>query len=306
MDFENYNWCLTLPEEFASATDFKADEAIRLDWSITLPKSFSLWEWIYSTNYQNGWGSCTANATSHGVQVLNVKSKWVKPKTSNLITPNWKDLRTKMWHDLKDINDSGDYVEKAVSTALKMNIINEEWGESTFDWYATQDWSMDDKGIETIKRYLYNGNPVVWCMKWNKITWNELSAWQLKTIIPVTERNWGHAICCVGWDEWGFWFVNSWRTNDWKWLKCRFYVTYDILKRAGTMFNWRYWLPYKEEQAKQDPEYIKRKNIYVEVLKQLKKTYPNETPTMQKAIEDFSKVCRREYPELNEELPLNS
>ena len=72
------------------------------------------------------------------------------------------------------------------------------------------------------------------------------------------------------------------------------------------MFNRRYWLPFKKSQVINDPEYIKRKNRYLLVLSELKKTYPNETPTMQKAIEDFSKVCRREYPELNEELPLNS
>ena len=52
MDYENYNGCLTLPLEFADARDFKAEETIQLDTSITLPKSFSLGEWIYSTNYQ--------------------------------------------------------------------------------------------------------------------------------------------------------------------------------------------------------------------------------------------------------------
>ena len=77
MDFENYNWCLTLPEEYASATDFKAETTIELDLSVKLPKSFSLWEWVYQTNYQGKYGSCTANATSHWVQVLNVDRKSV-------------------------------------------------------------------------------------------------------------------------------------------------------------------------------------------------------------------------------------
>ena len=63
-------------------------------------------------------------------------------------------------------------------------------------------------------------------------------------------------------------------------------------------------MPFKKEQAKDDPERIKRKNIYLAVLGGLKKTYPNENSNMQKAIEDFSKVCRKEYPEINEELPL--
>lgn len=306
MDFENYNWCLTLPQEFASATDFKAEATIELDMSVQLPKSFSLWEWVYQTNYQGSYGSCTANATSHWVQVLNVKAGGKKPETNNIITPSWRDLRTKMWHDLKNVNDSWDYVEKAVTTALKNWISNEEWGTSTFDWYAYWQWSENNKWIEMIKRYIYNWNPVVWCMRWNSKTWIELSNWQLKTIVPAAERNWGHAIACVGWDEWGLWFLNSWKTNDWKWLKCRFYVTYDVMKNAAWTFNWRYWLPFKKEQAKKDPEYIKRKNIYVAVITALKKTYPNESPDMQQAIEAFSKICRSTYEELNSELPLNS
>lgn len=72
------------------------------------------------------------------------------------------------------------------------------------------------------------------------------------------------------------------------------------------MFNWRYWVPFLKVQAIQDPEYIKRKNIYIAALQVFKKTYPNENPHMQKAIEEFSKVCRTQYPEINQELPLNS
>ena len=306
MDYEHYNGCLTLPEELADARDFKAEETIELDWSIKLPKSFSLGERIYQTNYQNGWGSCTSNATSHGVQVLEVKAKWVKPISSNLITPSRKDLRTKMWHNLKDINDSWDYVEKAVSTAYKMKISNEEWWESEIDGYCVDSRTTTNKWIERVKRYIYNGNPVVWCMRGNANTRNELSAWQLKTYVDVADRTGGHAITCVGWDEWGLWFVNSRRTNDGKGLKSRFYVTYSFLLDSWSMFNRRYWLPFKKSQVINDPEYIKRKNRYLLVLSELKKTYPIENSNMQKAIEDFSKVCRREYPELNEELPLNS
>lgn len=303
-DYENYNGCLTLPVEFASATDFKAEETIELDLSVKLPKSFSLGEWIYTTNYQWAYGSCTSNATSHWVQILNVKDKWIKPTKENLITPSWRDLWTKMWHNLKDINDSWDYVEKAVTTALKEWIANEEWGISTFDWYATANWTTDKSGIEKIKRYIYNGNPVIWCLQWNRTTWNELSAWQLKTVIPYGERDGWHAIACVGWDEGWLWFVNSWRTNDWKWLKSRFYATYEFLMKSGTMLNWRYWLPFKKSQINNSPEYIKRKNIYKAVIQALKKTYPEESPEVQKAIEQFSKTIRLNYKELNEELPL--
>lgn len=305
MDYEKYNGCLTLPLEFADARDFKAEETIQLDTSIKLPKSFSLGEWIYSTNYQWAYGSCTSNATSHWVQVLNVKENWVKPETSNIITPSWRDLWSKMGHDLNDINDSWDYVEKAVKTALKNWISNEEWGVSTFDWYAYGEWTEDNKWIEAIKRYLYNWNPVVWCMRWNKTTWTELSLGELKTVIPTLERDGWHAITCVWWDEWWLWFVNSWRTNDWKGLKSRFYVSNSFLKRSHWMFNRRYWLPFKKEQANNSPEYLKRKSNYVLILSVLKKLYPEESNEMQKAIEQFSQNCRKNYPEINEELPLN-
>lgn len=306
MDYENYNGCLALPQEFASATDFNAETTIDLDWSLKLPKHFSLGERVYSTNYQWSYGSCTANSTSHWVQVLNVKAKWVKPVNANLITPSWRDLRQKMGHNLKDVNDSWDYVEKAVSTAYKNWISNEEWGVSNIDGYATQNWSTNEKWIETIKRFIFNGQPVIWLLQWNKNTWGELTKWHLKTFVPVNERTWGHAIACVWWDEGWLWFLNSWRTNDWKGLKSRFYVEYSFLKNSGTMFNWRYWIPFLKAQAIQDPEYIKRKNIYKACIEALKKTYPNEGPNMQRAIEEFSRVCRAEYPEINQELPLNS
>jgi hypothetical protein len=40
------------------------------------------------------------------------------PKDRNIITPDWKDLWTKMGHNPSKY-EGGDYVEKAVNTALK-------------------------------------------------------------------------------------------------------------------------------------------------------------------------------------------
>lgn len=297
-------WCLTLSEEVMDARDFKAEEAIKLDLTIKLPKSFSLWEWVYMTNYQNWWGSCTANATSHWVQVMNVKDNWIKPVDSNIITPSWRDLWSNMGHDLENKNDSWDYVEVALNTALKVWIKTEEWWVVNFDWYSYDSWSGTDKDIEKIKRYLYNWNPIARCLRGNKTTWSEITKWELKTFIPASERTWGHAICCVGWDEWGLWFLNSWSTNDWKGLKSRFYVSNKFLKSGGWMFNRRYRPMFKKEQAKVDPEYLKRKNNAVLVLKSLKKMYPEEKSGVQKAIEKLSQEFRKAYPEINTELPL--
>lgn len=303
MDYENYNWCLTLPAEFADSRDFKADEAIQLDTSIKLPESYSLGKWIYRTNYQWTYGSCTANSTCHWVQILNVRKWWVEPNDKNIITPSWRDLWWKMWHNLNDVSDSWDYVEKAVKTALDEWIfIEENWELARFDWYATDEWGVDDESIEKMKRYLYKGCPIIWVLRGNKQTWKELTAWELKT--RPTGATWWHAIALVGWDKWWMWFVNSWGTNDWKGLKSRFFVTYDNMKKVGWLFNYRYWVLYIKEDEKKTAEYLKRKNLWVGIIKLLKKTYPEESPKMQKAIEEFSKAYRSEYPEINSEVPL--
>lgn len=88
--------CLTLSEDVMDARDFKVEEAIQLDESIELPKSFSLGKWVRTTNYQNGRGSCTANATSHGFQVMAVQEKGILPTKDNIITPDRKNLRKNM------------------------------------------------------------------------------------------------------------------------------------------------------------------------------------------------------------------
>ena len=297
--------CLTLSEDVMDARDFKAEEAIQLDKTIELPKSFSLGKRIRTTNYQNGRGSCTANSTSHGVQILAVKKKGILPTKENIVTPNWKDLRTKMWHDLENKDDSGDYVEKALNTALKEWITTIEWELAKYDWYSYDSRAGNDLSIETMKRYIYKWCPIAWCLRWNKTTRAELTQWQLKTFVEANERTGGHAIALVGWDEGGFRFINSWRTNDGEARKSRFYVTYTDLKRCRTMFNWRYRPLYNKEQASKDPAYLKRKANAKVALEALKKVYSEETPEIQKQIEQLSKWLRKSYPELNEELPVN-
>lgn len=53
-------------------------------------------------------------------------------------------------------------------------------------------------------------------------------------------------------------------------------------------FNFRYWVLYIEEDEKISPEYLKRKNNYLLILKALKKMYPEESGDMKKTIEQFS------------------
>ena len=70
------------------------------------------------------------------------------------------------------------------------------------------------------------------------------------------------------------------------------------------MFNWRYWLPFKADQVNNTPEYLKRKSNYLLILKALRKIYPEESSVMKKAIERFSQSIRKNYKELDEELPI--
>lgn len=293
--------CKTLPPEFAEATDFSAEEAIKIDYSIELPESYSLGKWIYKTSNQGGLWSCTSMWTTHWVQILNVKKWGVEPTDRNIITPQWKDLWAKMWHSTTKY-DGWDYVEKAVSIALKEWILIEEnWQLARFDAYATDEWTHDDKAIEKMKRYLYQGCPIIWCIQWNATMWNEMTAWEIKTI-PTKTTGW-HCIALVGWDKWWMRFVNSWRPNDWKGLKSRFYVTYDIMKKLWRRFNYRYRVLYMKEDEAKSAEYLKRKNAHLTVLKVLKKYYPEELAEVQKWIEAYSASVRKVYPELNEELP---
>ena len=269
--------------------------------SIKLPSNYSLGKWIYKTSNQWSLWACTSLWTTHWVQILNVKKGWVVPTDRNIITPQWRDLWKKMGHSLTE-NDWGDYVEKAVTTALKQGILIEEnWQLARFDWYAYWDWNYDDKSIEMMKRYLYNWNPIIWCVRWDKKMWNEMTAGEIKHV-PVW-TTWGHCIALVWWDDGWLWFVNSWTPNDWKGLKSRFYITYPVMKELGAKFNYRYWVLYIKADAKVDPEYLKKKNRALVLLEALKKIYPEENIDIKLWIEALSKALRKTYPELNNELP---
>lgn len=296
---------LTLPSDLAEATDFEASEAVELDMKIKLPDFFSLGEWIYET--QNQWSiwSCTAMGTSHSTQILLVKKDWIKPTTNNIYTPDWKDLWRKMWHNPEKY-EWGDYVEKAVETALKEWILVKETGKVwKFDAYAVdyrRKW--EDDVIDKMKRYLYKWCPIVWCVRWNSTTWNEMKQGEVKTV-PTSDTG-GHCIALVGWWANWFWFINSWAPNDSDKRKSRFFISFDTMRKMSTRFNWRYWVLYNKEEAKLDPEYLKRKNRAGEVIKELKKIYAEEGSEIKNAIGALSKLLRARFPELNKEVPVNS
>lgn len=300
-DVRAIEWALTLPEDMAEATDFEASEAIKINKNVKLPSSFSLWKWIYKTSNQWSLWACTSLGTTHWVQILNVKKGWVEPTTKNIITPKRKDLWAKMWHSTTQY-DWGDYVEKAVSTALKEWILIEEnWELARFDAYATDSWDRNDASIEMMKRYLYAWCPIVWSIRWNKQTWTEMTRWQITTTNYTP--TWWHCIALVWRDESWMRFVNSWSTNDWKWLKSRFHIPYNVMKQLWSKLNYRYWVLYMKEDEAKSAEYLKRKNTAKLVLEVLKKQYNWEPQKVKEAIVILSSALRNAYPELNKELP---
>ena len=92
--------CLTLPEEMCDQRDFKAEEAIDLDYQIQLPETYSLGIWIYQTSNQGNLGACTSLGTTHGVQTLIVRKNGKVPVYCNILTPDRKDLWSKMGHSI--------------------------------------------------------------------------------------------------------------------------------------------------------------------------------------------------------------
>ena len=70
------------------------------------------------------------------------------------------------------------------------------------------------------------------------------------------------------------------------------------------MFNYRMWILYTKIDALKDPEYLKRKNNALILLKALRKIYEEESTKVKKEIVDLSKSLREEYPELNDEYPV--
>lgn len=75
------------------------------------------------------------------------------------------------------------------------------------------------------------------------------------------------------------------------------------MKLLGWLLNFRYWVLYIKEDAKVDPEYLKRKKVMLAVLSALKKQYDWEPLAVREAIVVLSWALRKAYPELNDELP---
>lgn len=68
--------------------------------------------------------------------------------------------------------------------------------------------------------------------------------------------------------------------------------------------NYRYWVLYIKEDAKIDPARLKKINVYTTILEILKKYYNEESSSVKQWIVALSQPLRKEYPEINDKLPL--
>ena len=78
-------------------------------------------------------------------------------------------------------------------------LIKENNQLAKFDAYATENWTRDDLGIEKIKRYIYNKDPIVWCVRGDNRMWNEMKNGRVISVPETTNQ--GHCIALVGWDK---------------------------------------------------------------------------------------------------------
>ncbi len=295
-------WAKTYPESMHDQRDFRASAVIDLP-KKELPKNYSLWQFIARTNYQNGWGSCTANSTCHALQAMAVKDEFWPQDEENKLTPIWEHLWGElMGHDLNNKDDSGDYLETAIKNACK-EVNLKEWGKRGFSGYSFESYNATDKDFLLIKQYLYNGFPLLWVIDGNRTTWGEMNLGEVISFIPGGNRTGGHAICCIGYDEGGLWFLNSRHPNDWKGKKSRFYISFATLRKLGSMVNWRYFVPFYK--AKVDVNHIKQENTAILVIKALKQMHADTSyQDIKEAIEGLSKTFRSRYKRINEEVPL--
>jgi hypothetical protein len=181
-------------------------------------------------------------------------------------------------------------VENALKTACNL-IKAEGGGEYKLKGYSYEPLNLSEAGKEVIKRYLFSDTPLVRAIQGSSITWNEMSNGEVKSFVPVKNRTGGHCVLCVGYDEWGLWFLNSWSPNDETKKKSRFFISWEVLKNMGNMNNWRYRPIFYE--AKTSLEYLKEKNDILLLLKALRKIYDTTAyKAVRKGIEGFSIVVR--------------
>lgn len=284
---------LVKSEEDADRRDYKISELVTEptdDKIRALPAEFSWRQYIGKTSYQNWYGSCTSLWWTHCMQIQNIdeilstypeEAKNIFGRIwewDNIINLDRRDLWTKMWHNLDDKNDSGDYVENMLNTLRKKWITWKwyNWKPKTYfsDGFAQARSPKTDEGINEMKLNLTK-SPLVFVIKGNNVTRNEMMKWRVTTILWPKDWDWAH---CIAWDWYDVEdcnFLNSRKTNNWSINICSFDIDWETLKKMVEIgqINWRYWQIFDKKDLKQELQFYNRKMQNMETVRQLKKSH---------------------------------
>ena len=234
---------------------------------------------ISETYYQNGWGSCTAMASTHSMKSQN------EVEYRKKIELDRKDIRTKMGHDLWNKKDSWDSTENAVSMVVKKWIKGiKDWQEYLYQSDLRCYWKRDSR-----QQWLALF-PLVVIIKWNKKTWEEMLEWEVKTIGKF--RDW-HAILLAGKDLNKRYFYNSFGDKVNKGWISNFFMTKENFEKAIEiwMISWRwFWLVDKKDCI----DYVKEIEISKQVISPLKKLYDIGDDEVKRKLEECWLTARLE------------
>lgn len=313
-------WTLTKSEIEADPRDLKAEVVLPVPTEQelkNLPKEFYNEAFIGSTYYQNGRGSCVAMGTVHSMMIQNIKelatlNPWIASEIGaklkagiNPIEMDWKDLWTKMWHDLNNKADSWDFVEKWLNTANKMWIAGKDWNwkDVVFFWL---NYSISKDYSRSMFKYRITKYPVVIVISGTVKTRAEMMLWELKTVIDRVNSTWAHCITVSWYNEYWITVLNSRTANDSKKHKCIFKISRNMLDemlKVG-MLNRRYRVEFDKKDSVLDLDFYMEENNAIEILKLLSKFY-NKTrfKDVQKECGELGATIRKNYPRANVEVP---
>ena len=251
-------WTITLSEKDYDIRDYLVNDV--LEWLDNIEKEKSIMRPISKTVYQNWWWSCTAAATTNSMKSQNEKEYWKE------LEFNWKELWSDMWHDLSDKNDRWDRLIKAIKTALS-NWIN--WYKA--DAYAYWRWDIREKALHIA--------PLTTVICGTSKTWAEMTVWEIKTIIPYSDKTWCHAITICWYDRNYVYFYNSFAdyiVKNWiSTFKIKRELFYEMMK--VNMLNWRWFWLYDKKDLKDYTKEIEKSKEIIKLSKALYELWDNET-----------------------------
>jgi len=313
-------WTLTKSEIEADPRDLKAEVVLPVPTAEdlkNLPEECHNEAFIGATYYQNGWGSCTSLGATHSMLIQNVKelatlnpeiASEIGAKLKSGVNPielDRKDLWTKMGHKLEDMNDSGDYVEKALLTTNKQWIKGKDWNGNDVVFFGlnyADSWNYTNQML----KYWITKYPVVIVISGTNQTWNEMMSGEVKTIIEKVHSTWAHCICICWYDKYWIIVANSRKANDWTKKKCLFRISRANIPEMVKvwMLNRRYRVEFDKKDSVLDLDLYMEENNAIEILKLLTKFY-NKTrfKDVQKECGDLGATIRKNYPRVNTMVP---